>query len=534
MTPNTEVGGRTLTAPVHAERDVQTLAGGSLLSLAGTVGRGVLGYVLVLVVARALGPSGAGLFFQAVALFTMLLGIEMGAPTGLVRFIARDIATGRVADIRSSFRFAVTPVTVASLVLGAVVFVAAPAIASFLFEGSQVATGTLAIRVLTLVLPFSAVGELIASGSRGFGTVLPYITIESLGKPALRVVLVSVAFWLDLGPLWFVVAWAVPGVFGLPAATVWFARLLQRVERASRRTAAQVTDDRRTASEFWGFCLPQGVSALFLLGLRWSDILLVGALGSAAEAGIYGAVSRTVMFGMFVIEAVRLAIAPQLSALLGTENRDRAENVYRVATWWLMMASWPLYVALAVWAPVVLALFGREFVAGQDALSLISLGMLLSTGTGNVSVVLLMGGKSPSVLLFTSIALAVNLSLNVILIPRFGMDGAAVAWVIGIAISNLLALWQVWRQFRMAPFGRGFLVVGLGSLVCFGGLGALGRSVFGATISGLIVSNVIALVCYVGILGRFRRELHLSELWAGVRRRSATPQMSPSGPEDAA
>ncbi len=105
-------------------------------------------------------------------------------------------------------------------------------------------------------------------------------------------------------------------------------------------------------------------------------------------------------------------------------------------------------------------MFGRDFAGGEVVLVVLAATMLVATAVGPVDVVLLMGGRSSWNLVNTVVALGANLALNVALIPRYGLAGAAVASAVGILLNNLLPLAQVWRSMGLHPFGPGAGVAG--------------------------------------------------------------------------
>ena len=258
--------------------DVRALAKGSALSLAGTVGQGVLSLALVLVITRSLGPRGAGFFFQMVALFTIFSAIEMGADTGLVRFVSRFKVLHRRQDLGMTFKLALYPVVAMSLAIGAATFMAAPALARLIFSAAFVEDATLAIRILALFQPIAAVSDVLVGGTRGFGTVVPYVAVEALGKPFLRLALVLLAVAAGLAGVGSIVAWAIPIAVGLPIVAIWNVVLLRRLDASEPiLPSTPRTRTRDLAAEFWRFCIPQGLSALLLIGVRWLDVLLVGA-----------------------------------------------------------------------------------------------------------------------------------------------------------------------------------------------------------------------------------------------------------------
>jgi O-antigen/teichoic acid export membrane protein len=205
--------------------------------------------------------------------------------------------------------------------------------------------------------------------------------------------------------------------------------------------------------------------------------------------------------------------------LLARDLRDRAQVVYQVSTWWLTALSWPFYILLAVFAPLALRVFGQEFVPGENALVVLALAMLVSMACGPVSVVLLMGGKSSWNLLNTIFAASLGVGLNFVLIPRYGVVGAAIAAATTVLANNLIPLAQVWGYLRLHPLGPGFLMVAGSALLTYGVVGVLGRLLLGATPVGLVVSSALATLGYVALLRRSRDTLKFHVIRDVVRSR---------------
>jgi O-antigen/teichoic acid export membrane protein len=490
--------------------------------LLGGVLSGVLGFVVVVVISRGLGASGAGAFLEAVALFTILSNAaEAGADTGLVRTVSRFLATGRVADVRPLLRIALVPVLAVSSLMAVAVLVWADPLSRLLLHGASADSGALYMRVLAPFLPFGAAATVLASGTRGFGPIGPYVLLEDIVKPGLRLPFVLVAILGSLGAVIIAAGWAVPVGLEFVLGMVIILRMVASVERQAGTFEKGGTGTGRAgiAGEFWRFSAPRAAAGIFQIAIVWLDVLLVGALRNTRDAGIYGATSRLLVAGSFAVEAIRIAIAPQISGMLAREDRAAARQVYRVGTWWVMALAWPIYIVVGIFAPLLLSLFGSDFVAGSSALEVLAAAMLLGLATGNVTTVLLMGGKSSWNLLNTLAALVVNIALNLVLIPRLGILGAAIAWASSIAVNNLAPLVQVKRFLGLDPFGRGFLLVALSAVGCFGLPGLLVRLTAGARLAAFIPYAVVATAAYVALLHRWRAQLHLGELAVAWRRR---------------
>lgn len=162
------VGGR-------SSGEVRTLARGGTLALAGVVVSAALQFLLVLVVTRGLGAAGAGVFLEAVALFTIAAAVaEFGANTGLVRSLPRMRVLGRSAELGRTVAVAIAPVLGLSVAAAAATFVLAPQLAALLFHGADEGSAVATVRIFAAALPLAAPTIVILSGTRGLGSLLPY------------------------------------------------------------------------------------------------------------------------------------------------------------------------------------------------------------------------------------------------------------------------------------------------------------------------------------------------------------------------
>jgi O-antigen/teichoic acid export membrane protein len=515
--------------------ELRGVARGGAISLVGAAVAAVLGFALTIVVTRGQGPAGAGVFFAAVALFMILSNAgKLGADTGLLRTISRYRALGRIQDVRSTLYVALLPVLVFGSLLAGALLAFAPQLARVFIHGVDPADGVAYIRLFAPFLPLASVSAVALAGTRGFRTVVPFVNVENIGKPLARCLLVWVAIAAGLGSAAIALAWVAPVAVGFAIALIVLLRFLRHAEREDQletagRAAQAPTRLRLLAGEFWGFAAPRGGGAIFQIAITWLDVLLVAALRSAGEAGIYAAASRFITTGTLVLQAIRLTVAPQLSGMLAVQRRKDAEAVHQVATSWVIAGSWPLYLSLAAFAPLVLHMFGPAFVAGEAALTIVALAMLVDMGTGNVQLVLLMGGKSSWNLLNMGASLSVNVVLNLVLVPRYGISGAAIAWAASICVDNLASAVEVRFLLGVRTFSSRYLPPLLAAVGCYGVLGALLRLRFGPSLPVFVLFGVIATVLYGLFLWRSREQLDLATLRDAVRIRAGRPTSPPAG-----
>jgi O-antigen/teichoic acid export membrane protein len=496
--------------------DLLGVARGGALNLAGAIANALLQFGLVVVMTHSLGAHGTGIFFEAVALFMIVCNVgQFGSDSGLVRMIPPAIVNGRHEQIRAIVKTSLWPVVLAGAAVGLATVVFAPQLGSLFMKGVPRAEASRYISVLAPFIPMTTATLILLAVTRGFGTMGPTVAVENVGKPAMRLVLVAIVVLAGGGVMGAALAWAVPVAIGLLLTGVYVTRQVHALGGVV--TVRERRADRAIARRFWRFSLPRGFAGVLEILLGWVDLLLVGAFRSPTEVGIYAAVSRTAVMALFAIRASSMAIAPRLSALLSLRRRSDAEHLYQVATWWLMALSWPVYLVLAIFAPFLLEIFGSRFVTGQTALMTLSLAMLVNMATGNVNAVLLMAGRSTWNLVNAFVALALNIGMNIFLIPRYGLEGAAISWAAAIVVQNAMAILEVRFLLELDPFGSGYYLVAVASGVCFGLFGLLIRMTIGANALGFSVFAVVSVIVYGFVLYRGRNWLRLGILRDAVR-----------------
>lgn len=499
--------------PAH-QGHLRQLARRGSASVAGAGFSAVFGVLLVLVVTNGFTATTAGTLFAATSAFLIVESVVLlGTDTGLVKVLPTQLASGRAADARRTIAVAAAPVLGLALVGAVVLFVAAPALAPHLAGRTSADTMSAMLRALAVLLPVAATHDLVLAATRGFATMRPTVLVDNIGRLGLQAMAMLVAWLLGAGPVLLAMAWSLPYAAALLVSGMWLVRLA-----ASRGAGADTPRSwREVAHEFWSYTGPRAVARVTQTALKRSDIVLVAALASPAEAALYTAATRFVVFGQLFVQAVQQALSPQLSTLFARNENAAANSVFQAATLWSMLAAWPIYLVTAAWAPFLLSAFGNGYDTASDVVVILSLTMLLATACGPVDSVLLMAGHSWLSLVNSTATLVVNVGLNLVLIPLYGIHGAAISWAVAIVVRNLLPLSQVHRQLAMWPLSRASAYVAAGAVVCFATPGLVGAAV-GLHLLSEVPFVLVGLAAYASALWSRRGPLGL-EVFADVLRR---------------
>ena len=531
MSPSSET---TAGAQRDRDKDLRELARHSGLNLAGSVVAAGLHFVLPILVTRNLTQGEAGTFFQGIALFTLLFTIgTFGADTGLLRFLPRAIAQRSADDVRATLRISLGPPLVLAVVLAVALALSADAVGGLVTGDDSRLASTFAdmVRLLSLMLPVAVVYLLGLAASRGLGAIMPLVVIEKLGRGSVQVAACAAVLAVTNSVLLLTLAWVAPYAVALVILTVWLVDRVRKVQRWIRRAGGEASSTgEHLTRDFWTFYAPRALSRGFSVALQRIDILIVGALSGPADAALYMAATRFPILGLMFVQAIQQVMAPRISEFLTLGARDRAITLYQTTMAWLILVSWPIYMTSVFFAPFLLHVFGPEYSGAAPAVVMLCLAMLVATACGPVDSVLLMGGRSGLSLLNTGLALVVMVGLDFLLIPDFGVTGAAVGWTAGILVNNLLPLWQVHRTLHMHPLGTAAkyaIGLTLGSAVVVAVSALLGGQTLPALIAGVLLSGSIL----VAGLRKWREPLEIAAMAGAMRKRRSKSRPSPSASE---
>ena len=178
------------------------------------------------------------------------------------------------------------------------------------------------------------------------------------------------------------------------------------------------------------------MGSMYLIKSR-TDLVMLGAIQGAEAVGIYFAVARGAQLIDFVTNAANTVLGPNIASLYAEGKTEQIEKILIKSSRGVLLISLPIIIALAGFGYWYLLLFGSEFTQGKNALIILCVGQLANVMTGSVGLLLSMTGHERYTLISRGGSTVLNVVLNALLIPRWGIEGAAIATASSAILLNL-------------------------------------------------------------------------------------------------
>jgi O-antigen/teichoic acid export membrane protein len=415
----------------------------------GTVFTVAAGYFFKIYVARILGPDGLGLY--ALGMRTMeLLALfgALGATETAARFVGvfkADEDFGRIRLILSSGLKAVVFASVALAVLLILVRE---------WVGSRVlGTPSLVpyLSLFALMLPLSTLNGFLGGYLRGHQEVTLRTVVNAFIQFPVKIAATVALFSLGLGLSGYVLG----EIVGLALAVGLLFKVAMRLTPAATpRDSGTVSLPRREMMDFAGSMV--GMALLGYLSAKLAEPLLGVYLG-AGEVGIYSVALATAAFVPVLLKSLNTIFGPVVSELHRKGELALMGRLYQTSTKWCLALTWPLVCVLWLHAEDLMRIFGEDFARGGPALAVLAIGQLVNVAVGSAGQLLIMTGHQRIEVRIQFAAAVVSIASLLLLVPRLGVLGAAIAFSLVLALANLLRLFFVFSILSISPYNRRYV-----------------------------------------------------------------------------
>jgi O-antigen/teichoic acid export membrane protein len=424
---------------LFSDKQFSEILTGSIWSFAAKVAATGLTIISGIFVARVYGAEVKGtlsLIDAFVTLATMLT--VLGTNTSILRLIPEYCKKYSIASAFKIYRKTQYLVLGVSLITSSLLYMGAGWIANTIFSKPYLA-GFFALAAFFIIA--KSIMDLNINAVRGLRLNRVFAFMQLLPELS-RLVLLVLATYIIFNPVIPVYAlffsWLITALVGIIVMQVAFKR---------RVSQSDVVED-LPIKNILLISLPMLMTTSMSFFVAKTGVIMLGIFESEAQVGYYSVAVSLATLAAFTLQVINSMSASKYSELYHSGNIDELFHVARKSAKLIFWTSAPVLLCLVVFGSSIISLlYGESFSVAYPALLILTFGQFVNAVSGSTGMFLNMTGHQIALRNMMAGAVVINLLLNILLTPAYGMIGAATAGMVSMAFWNICALIFIRRKF---------------------------------------------------------------------------------------
>ena len=411
----------------------QKIAKESTITFSGMVYGNINRYLYIALLARWVGVEYLGIYSLANAI--MLIGeviAKMGLETGIMRFVSRLEPKTEKFQIQKIIQSSLKMTGIFSISVSILLASIAWLLVSFFKGGPLLHT---VIIVYAFTIPFNAITLVSAFATQGFKLLKYKVFTTQFLNPTVLLLGMVISYCFISKESTIMLPMAVTGVLGFITMFV-ILKNISGVELTGTLSA-------QFNKELLVYSIPLMFVTILQTCMHWMDIIMLGYFGDTSVVGLYHPAARTAGLLQALLISFISIYSPMMSQLHGKGDVEGMSRLYKLVTRWLITFSIPISLVFILYPAKVMLLFGPDYIESASVLVLLTIATFVQATLGSAGPILSMSGYTRLVFWNSLGAFILNIVLNIILIPKFGIIGAAWATLISIVAIGLARIIEV-------------------------------------------------------------------------------------------
>lgn len=391
-------------------------------------------YLFIFTVAHLLGPGMLGTFTLS---FTVMQLLSILALLGLDNLLIRKVAAAKASNdliaLKNAYQTSLRTTAVSSILFGLLMYLSSSFIAEVIFNKPFL---TDHLKVMSVALPPFVWTTLHAGAFRGSKNMLGFTLFKTI-IPLLNALLIFIAYHLnaDFTP-----------VMGFTSSTILVAILYFFGWRKYSAISTVPNSPTLNWMEMVKESLPMMMTGSIFFILNWVDNIAIGIYWSEVEVGFYDTAFKISSASAAILMAVNAIQAPTFAEIKSSNDQNRLKTYIYNSTRLLFYTTAPITLVILLFPEFLLSLFGGKFSIAASGLQILAAGNFINCITGSVGILLMMTGHQVQYNRIIILAAVLGISLNFILVPYMGIEGAAISSTASKIFWNLASVYYAYKK----------------------------------------------------------------------------------------
>jgi O-antigen/teichoic acid export membrane protein len=398
-----------------------------------------LGLLFNVLMVRIYGAEVVGIVAVINSFLIMVTIITlMGTQTSILRLIPEHLAKYSPTSAFKVYRKAQYMVIGVSIITGVLFFFSAHLIADKVFHKPHL---TYYFALASIFVIFKSLMLLNIQAVRGLKLIKIFALMQVLPQTFNLVLLIF------LGLLWSsrdIPVYTVLGSFALTGMLGWF--IMEFAFRHKMRPQDPVHNV--PVSKIFFISLPMLMTAAMNFVIAQTGVIMLGIFRSESEVAYYAIVVKLASLTAIILSTVNSMVGPKFSELYHLKKMNELFYVAKKSAKLIFWATVPILLGLIIFGkPIIRIAFGQEFIVAYPALVMLIIGQFVHSVSGATGLFMNMTGNQNVYKNIIFISAVLNISLNLLLTPKYGIYGAATAAMFSLSGWNLCVLCYIKKKY---------------------------------------------------------------------------------------
>ncbi|MEN7982331.1 MAG: flippase [Nanoarchaeota archaeon] len=478
------------------EKNLSIVAKSSIFVFATIFLSKIFMYFYRIIIARYYGPEIYGLFSLALMVVGLFIAFaSLGFSEGIVRFVPKYRANKEKEKIKYIIKFSRNVLLVSSVFSAVILYFTSEFISNKIFHNLDL---IFYLKIFALLIPIQTLASIYFGAIRSHERIKANSFGVNILQNFFKLIFVVLFIYLEISSSASITFSYFLGIFiGLIFAYLYCKFKLPYVFLKSELSK---NDKKNLRKRLFSYSWPLVLLTIIGTFMFWLDTFLIGFFKDVYWIGIYNAAIPIVVLLTFASEIFMQMFFPLVTRELSSKNFIVVRELSKQITKWIFILNLPLTILIFLFPGIFINFFfGADYLLATNALRILVLGQFISSISAVSGNLLLSRGKSKIILINIIFIFIINFALNWILIPRYGINGAAFATLISLTILSVLIIFENYYFNKILPFRRKMLTIFLISLIPANILFWISKFVEMDFI-WLIVSGILFVVIYFGLI----------------------------------
>ena len=396
-------------------------------------------FVYRAIIARHFNPEVYGLFSLAFLVLSLFVAFSsFGLTEGILRYTAYYRGKKDSKKIVFILNFSIIFIVISSLISAFLLFFLSSFISISIFHNASLIPF---LKFFSFLVPIWIFSNLFLAVIRAYELVSYYSFILNVLESIVKILFLG--FFIILGLKTNAIIFS--AILGITSMFIASYLVCKYKLKVFGKIQINKNEKKALTKELFSYSLPFMLLLFLDLSFQWTDSFFLGFFKTASDVGYYNSAIPIALLLNLTADIFMILFYPLITREFAKKNFSLIKQISRQIGKWIFILNLPILIIFLFYPKEIISLlFGNQYAIASNALQFLAIGVFISAIFRPAKFIIASIGKSKLMLVNVAIVFVFSIILNILLIPYYGINGAAISAMLSYALLSLLFLFEAY------------------------------------------------------------------------------------------